>query len=54
MQLCKSYTYFQSLVEIGPVIAEILLKLSLCGWVVGGGGWWIKDIFVSNPTVELS
>ena len=33
------------------VTAEILLTLSLCGWV---GGWWSKVIFVSNPTFELS
>ena len=33
----------------GSVTAEILLTLSLCG----GGGWWIKVIFVSNPTLVM-
>ena len=39
------------MVEIGLVTAEILLTLSLC---IGGGGGWIRVIFVSHPTFELS
>ena len=31
------------LVKIGPVTAEILLTLSLCGWVVVGGGGGVKS-----------
>ena len=31
--------------------AEILLTLSFCG---GCGWWWIKVIFMSHPTFELS
>ena len=31
--------FVKRLIQIGPVTAEILLTLSLCGgWVVGGGG----------------
>ena len=30
--------YILSLIKIGLVTAEILLKLSFCGG--GGGGWW--------------
>ena len=45
--------FVQNLVQIGPVTAEILPTLSLCGWVVGGWWWWIKVIFVSNPTLVM-
>ena len=45
--------YIYSFFKIGSVTAEILLTLSFCG-VVGGGGVVRKVIFVSNPTKVLS
>ena len=44
-----------SLVKIGSVTAKILLTLSFCGWMdgggwMGGGGGVCREIFMPNPT----
>ena len=44
-------TYLQSLVQIGPVTAEILLTLSLLVVVVGGGGGGVKSFSCKTQTL---
>ena len=40
-------SFVSSLIEIGPVTAEILLSKSLCG---GGGGRWWEEVVVGVLT----